>query len=245
MPAKKKTITIVAPAYNEEEIIEGSIKKLYNFFKKEFKNFSWKIIIAEHDSHDKTVEKAEKAIKKCRNVFLVSLSNVSKSEAVKNAWLKNKADIMIYTDIDLSAELYHLKEMVKYLDEGCDIVIGSRNLNRKNIGRNIKREILSAIYNLMIYALFGVRLTDFQCGFKAMSRKVVERMIPKMQFLEEGFMDTELLIIAAKKGYNIKEIAVKWKDTRSTRFSIARVTIKFFQNLFRLKIAMIKGDYKF
>ena len=152
---------------------------------------------------------------------------------------------MMYTDIDLSAELYHLKEMIKYLDEGYDIVIGSRNLDRTGIARDIRREILSGVYNLMIHLLFHVKLTDFQCGFKAMNLKVIDGLVPKMQFMEEGFMDTELLIIAAKKGYKIKEIAVKWKeDIRSTRFNIAKVTIKFFGNLFKMKRAVMRGDYK-
>lgn len=242
--ALKKSITIVTPAYNEEEIIEKSIKKLHDFFKKNFNKYKWKIIIAEHDSKDRTVKRGKKLVKKYKNVFLISSSNVSKSDAIRDAWLKNKAEIMMYSDIDLSAELYHLKEMVKYLDEGYDIVIGSRNLGKKGLNRDIKREVLSAVYNIMIHLLFGVKLTDFQCGFKAMNGEVVEKLIPKMQFMEEGFMDTELLIIAAKKGYKIKEIAVRWKDVRSTRFNIARVTINFFQNLFRLKIAMLRGDYR-
>ena len=243
--ALKKSITIVAPAYNEEQIIEGSIEKLHDFFKKNFNKYKWKIIIAEHDSKDKTVEKAKELIKKLKNVTLISSLNVSKSDAIRNAWLKNKSDIMMYTDIDLSAELYHLKEMIKYLDEGYDIVIGSRNLDKTGIKRDIKREILSGVYNLMIHFLFHVKLTDFQCGFKAMNLKVIDRLVPKMQFMEEGFMDTELLIIAAKKGYKIKEIAVKWKeDIRSTRFNIAKVTIKFFGNLFKMKGAVMRGDYE-
>jgi hypothetical protein len=200
-------------------------------------------VIAEHDSKDRTVEKARELARKYKKVLLESSSGVSKSAAIRDAWLKNRADIMIYTDIDLSAELYHMKDMVNGILEGNDIVIASRNIDKRGTERKLKREVLTMIYNFLIRIFFNVRFTDFQCGLKAINRKVLCEIIPKMRFMEEGFMDTELLIIAAKKNYKIKEIAVRWKDTRATKFSITKVAINFFGNLFRLKRAMWQNAY--
>lgn len=116
-------------------------------------------------------------------------------------------------DLDLSTDLVHLPRVIQALQNGADVAIGSRLAKGARVeGRTMLREIISRTLNFFfIQAFFHTHFTDAQCGFKAVTRNVVENLIPHV-LDNDWFFDGELLILAEKSGYKIYEEPVHWVD---------------------------------
>jgi hypothetical protein len=140
-------------------------------------------------------------------------------------------------DVDLSTDLSNLKPLVKSLTEKkFDIAIGSRLLPDSEVkDRPLKREILSRGYNILIKLLFQVHFSDAQCGFKAITQKVVRNLLPQIKD-NAWFFDSELLIVAEKLGYRIYEQPVKWVDNPGSTVRVLKTVYGDLAGLFRLFI---------
>lgn len=209
----KPTVEIVVPVYDEEIELEKNITKLYNFSLQNLKKYDWHITIADNASRDKTPIVAAALTKKFPHLSLLRIEQKGRGRAVKRAWIATPATYYVYMDLDLSTDLVHLPQLLKFLEEGADIVIGSRlSSGAKVEGRTFVREFTSRALNLFfIRFLFQINITDAQCGFKGVSRKVVEDLIPKI-LDNDWFFDGELLIVAQKSGYVVREIPIHWVD---------------------------------
>ena len=210
---KKISVEITVPVYNEEKELEKNIAKLYDFCSKELKNYDWNITIADNASSDNTSLIAAAIAKKKHGVFHFRLEQKGRGRAVKRAWVESGKDLCVYMDLDLSTDLIHLPVILKALRNGFDVAIGSRLAKGARVeGRTLMREITSRVLNFFfIQFFFHTHFTDAQCGFKAVTKKVVEELIPKIKD-NEWFFDGELLIVAEKSGYKIYEEPVHWVD---------------------------------
>lgn len=210
---KKKTVEITVPVYNEEQELERNIKKLVDFCKTYLKKYDWNITIADNASRDNTPIIAAALSKKIPYVTLFRLEQKGRGRAVKRAWSYSGADYCVYMDLDLSTDLVHLPKVLEALEKGYDIAIGSRLAKGARVeGRTMLREFISRTLNFFfIRSLFGTHFTDAQCGFKAVTRRVVEDLIPKI-LDNEWFFDGELLIVGEKSGCKIYEEPVHWVD---------------------------------
>lgn len=238
-----KKLIMVIPAHNEQEIIKDTVNKVTNFLKKQKMDVSWELIIAENGSSDKTKEILRK-IPKSEYFSFICLDVRSRDQAIKDAWLKKDADYYMFMDADLATDISHIPDLVKELHEGYDVVIGSRKLPQSNVHRPLKRKIISFVFHLIMKIIFSLKVKDLQCGFKAVNKKVRNKIIPSLKYSQEGFMDTEMLVLASKEGYKIKEIPVKWDDNRDSKFKISRSIITVLVNSFRIKRDLILGKYK-
>lgn len=210
---KKATVEITIPVYNEEKELEVNIQKLYDFCKKNLTKYDWQITIADNASSDNTPIIAATLQKKNPKINLFRLEEKGRGRAVKKSWSKSIADYCVYMDLDLSTDLKHLPSLIKALEKGYDIAIGSRLAKGANVeGRTLLREITSRTLNFFFIQMwFRTHFTDAQCGFKAVTRKVVDQLIPKIKD-NDWFFDGELLIVGEKSGYKIHEEPVHWID---------------------------------
>lgn len=210
---KKKNVEIVIPVYNEEKELEKNIIKLHDFCEKNLQNYNWNLTIADNASTDNTPVIAATLSKKNSKITLFRLEQKGRGRAVKQAWSKADADFYAYMDLDLSTDLVHLPNILKALENGYDIVIGSRLAKGAVVeGRTFLREITSRTLNFFfIQFFFHTHFTDAQCGFKAVTKEVVENLIPKI-LDNDWFFDGELLIVGEKSGYKIYEEPVHWVD---------------------------------
>ena len=234
-----KKVIIVIPAYNEEEILGKNIIKLHNFCKKNIRKYNWEIIISDNNSQDKTLEIAKKLAKKYKQIGFVHQTDRPKSLSLKNTFLKFDSDFYMYMDADLSTDLKHIPELLQEIEQGYDIVIGSRIVKK----RTLKRSIISYWFNLILKIFLLMNIKDFQCGFKIINKKTRDNIIPKMKALRHGFMDTEMIVVAHKKRYKIKEIPVSWEDERESKEQLFKATIDVFKNLARIKLDLLLGKY--
>jgi len=217
--------------------------KLHNFLKNNLKNYNWKIIISNNASLDKTKEIAEKLSKKNKRIQVMHMDDRAKSRALKKVWLSEEADIYMYMDADLSTDISHIPELLFWIEKEYDIVTGSRTSKKSKTSREFNRNLLSLILILMIRIIFSMKLSDFQCGFKAINKKTRDKILPKMRALDYGFMDTELLAVAHNKKYKIKEIPVKWEDERETKIRVFGGIIDALKNMFKIRHDILKKKY--
>jgi glycosyltransferase involved in cell wall biosynthesis len=232
--AKKPSVNIVIPVYNEEGDLATSIGTLRDYLRDHLPDFFWRITIADNASKDKTLAIAKYLSKKFPEVTHVHLPQKGRGRAVKYVWSRDRADIEAYMDVDLSTDLKHVPPLVQSLTRGYDIAIGTRNANGSRVyGRSNLRNMTSKIYILLIKLFFWVHFSDAQCGFKAVTRSVVNDIIPHIKD-NEWFFDTELLVVAEKLGYRIYEEPVTWIDNPGSTVRVMKTAQGDLAGLWRL-----------
>ena len=231
-----KMVDIVIPVLNEEAALPICIDKLFSFID-DHPERVWRIIVADNGSTDRTADIADDLANDHLNVFVMHLELRGRGRALKHAWGNSEADVRVYMDVDLSTDLRSLPDLVSAIvDDGHQIAIGSRLTNgSKVVGRTLKREITSRCYNMMIQVLFPhTKWKDAQCGFKAISGTAAENILPLIKD-NAWFFDTELLLLADKAGYSLKEIPVHWRDDPDTRVKIISTAWQDIKGLMRLR----------
>lgn len=227
-------VSIVIPVLNEEKCLERNIIILIDFLKKNFK-YRWEIIIVDSNSIDNTPQIAQNLCDKYSGkVHYVYLKEKGRGRALKKCWLERDADILSYMDVDLSTNLEAFPKLIDLVVDGADIAIGSRLFKTSHIKRQLKREILSRGYNLLIKLMFQNRFSDAQCGFKACKRKVIQEILPNVQN-NNWFFDTELLLLAERNGYKIAEVPVEWVEDLDSRVKIFQTVIENIKELIRVR----------
>lgn len=218
-----KKILIVLPTYNEEKVVKENTLKVYDFCQKNLKDYDWQILIADNGSIDETPKIAKELSKNYPKILFFHIPERGRGYALKKAWKDYEADIYTYMDIDLATDLNYFPLLIKAIsEENFDLAIGSRLKKESKVERSLKREILSRIYNFLLKIFFQPSFKDAQCGFKAISKKVAQKILPKIKN-NNWFFDTELLILAEKVGFKIKEIPVEWIETRKV---VRKSTVK-------------------
>jgi glycosyltransferase involved in cell wall biosynthesis len=171
-------------------------------------------------------------------VACVHIPQKGRGRALRHVWLESTADIVSYMDVDLSTNLNHLPELIKAIEDGSHIAIGSRLSKGSRVKRSLKREFISRSYSALIRAMFLTPFRDAQCGFKALSRDTVRALVPLVKD-NNWFFDSELLIIATRRGFRIKEIPVYWEDDPDSRVRIIRTAWEDIKGLLRLRFGGI------
>jgi glycosyltransferase involved in cell wall biosynthesis len=230
------TVDIVIPVLNEEVALPGCVDKLYAFTA-DYPERDWRIVIADNGSTDRTTEIATELAEKHSSLSLSRLDQRGRGRALKKAWGESDADVRLYMDVDLSTDLKALPALVAAIaDDGYEVAIGSRlTKGSEVVDRTLKREITSRGYNILIRTLFPLtKWKDAQCGFKAISRTTAVNVLPLVKD-NAWFLDTELLLLAGKAGYGIKEVPVHWKDDPDTRVEIISTAWEDLKGLLRLR----------
>lgn len=231
---QKPSLNIVIPVYNEQADLKKSIRTLVSYLMLHLNDFNWVITIADNASIDDTLDIAHRLSLEFTRVKVVHLDERGRGRAVKSVWAKSNTDLVAYMDVDLSTDLKHFPPLVRSLLRGYDLAIGSRNAKGARVyGRSIVRTITSKAYIALIKCFFWVHFSDAQCGFKAMTRNMVEVLLPKIVD-NEWFFDTELLILAEKLGIRMYEEAVTWIDNPGSTVRVWKTAAGDLSGLWRL-----------
>ena len=235
------TFDITIPVLNEEASLDQQVRILYAFLQKNWPNEAgsrWKIIIADNGSTDQTPEIADHLSRELPGVHLVKVPEKGVGLALKTSWGQSSADIVGYMDLDLATDLAHFPAAIDFIEkEGFDIVYGSR-LHPKSevIGRTLKREITSRVFNFLLKIYLGVRFSDGMCGFKWLRRDRVAMLREGGAVSNGWFFSTELLTIAEWNSLKIKELPVKWTDdTTGSKVNIPRLAKQYLRAMQVLK----------
>jgi len=228
------TVDTVIPVYNEEHVLAESVATLHAFLS-EHLPYDWRILIADNASADGTLAVAEQLSRDLPRVACVHLDQKGRGRALRTAWLESAADIVSYMDVDLSTEIEAYPALIRAIaEDGYDLATGSRLARGSRTTRSFRREAISRGYNLIIKGIMWTRFSDAQCGFKALSRRAAAVLVPLVQN-NEWFFDTELLVLAEKKGYRIKDLPVRWVEDPDTRVKLATTIAEDLRGLWRLR----------
>ena len=238
-------VDVVIPVLNEERALPVCVDTLLQFLG-DSSPYPFRIVIADNGSTDRTPEIAESLSQAhWPRVAWSRLEIRGRGRALRKAWLESDADILTYMDVDLSTDLAAFPPMVRAIgEEGFDLAVGSRLMKGASVSkRTLKREITSRSYNTIVKAVFFTRFSDAQCGFKAISSRAAQALIPKV--LDQGwFFDSELLILAEKGGYRIKDIPVCWVDDPDTRVRVVKTAVDDLKGLYRLRFGGVSRALK-
>ena len=232
-PANPPAVDLVVPVYNEAASLTRQIRRLHDILAASLP-LSWRIVIADNGSTDDTPRLADRLAAELPGVAVLHLTAKGRGRALREAWSRSDAQVVAYTDVDLSTELTALYPLVASVLGGyAEIAVGSRLLPGSRTTRGPKRELISRIYNRLLHVVLGARVRDAQCGFKAVRRDVAAALLPEIA--DQGwFFDTELLIRAERHGLRVVELPVAWVDDPDSRVAIVRTAADDLRGVRRL-----------
>jgi putative flippase GtrA len=212
-------VEIVLPVFNEQEILEKSVRRLHRFLHKDFP-VGARITIADNASTDLTPFIAERLATELDEVSYLRLERKGRGRALREAWSVTRSPVACYMDIDLSTDLNALLPLLApLLSRHSDLAIGTRLAPSANVTRGPKREFISRSYNRILRTALRARFSDAQCGFKAIRTDAVQPLLPEVR--DDGwFFDTELLMLAQRRGLRTHEVPVDWIDDPDSRVDI-------------------------
>ncbi|MFA5048005.1 MAG: glycosyltransferase [Patescibacteria group bacterium] len=222
-------VLVVLPVYNEEIILAENTKRTAEFMRASFPTKNFKIVIADNNSSDRTGEIGRKLAEELPEVEYFFLNRQGKGLAWRQAFQKYQVDIYIVMDSDLAVELEAVKRLVETINDGYDLVVGSRFLKQSKLVRSVWRDFVSRTYRFLARKILRTKVSDFQCGFKAINNQVRDRVLPLTK--DDGFfLDTEIIVWAEKLGFKVKEIPVDWSEFRNTK---RKSTVKVWETTVR------------
>jgi putative flippase GtrA len=233
-------VEVVVPVYNEQAGLERSVRSLHRYLRSEFP-FTWRIVIADNASTDSTPVIAEVLARELRGVEVVRLARKGRGLALREAWSRSEAKVVCYMDVDLSTDLRALLPLVAPLLSGhSDVAIGTRLARGARVVRGLKREVISRAYNRILRTVLRARFSDAQCGFKALRGAVARDLLDEVRDDSCSF-DTELLVLAQRRGLRIHEVPVDWVDDPDSRVDIVATAVADLRGIARVGRALAAG----
>lgn len=231
---RQYSVDVVIPVLNEAHVLAESVSAVRAFLHQHLP-YESRVLIVDNGSTDGTDRVGQDLERQYQDVEYLQLAQPGRGRALRHAWSHSRADVVCYTDVDLSTELAALPILVDaILNDGYDLGTGSRLLKASRTTRSVKRELISRTYNLLIKVVLWTSFSDAQCGFKVVSRRVIDHIVPQIKD-ESWFFDTELLVLAEKRGYRIKDLPVQWIEDDDSRVKIVSTAWEDIKGVFRLR----------
>ncbi len=227
-------LTVVIPTYNEEKRIGGTLDSVVAFLRAQ--KYVSEIIIADDGSHDDTYRVIEKHLGNFPYQIVRNTVNHGKGFVVRQGMLLARGKYILFTDADLSTPITEVSRFLEYLREGYDVVIGSRALDdsRVEIHQKPLREFMGKAFNRLACLLVFRGIRDSQCGFKCFRHDAAKEIFSKQRL--NGFsFDAEIIFLAQKEGFRIKEEPVIWRNSFQSRVRLVTDPVRMFWDLLKIR----------
>jgi glycosyltransferase involved in cell wall biosynthesis len=236
-------LSIVIPAYNESARIEATLDRVMSCVASE--GWDAEVLVIDDGSKDNTAG----IVKRWMDVFprlhlIQNPGNRGKGYSVRNGLLQAAGDIVMFTDADLSAPMEEANRLIAAIDAGADVAIGSRWLDRtrQTIHQPLYRQFFGRCFNAITRGVMGLPFKDTQCGFKAFRREAAQ-IVFRLQRIERWGFDPEILFIARKLRYTIKEVPVTWGHDERSRMSYLKDGLKMLEEMAIIRWNSLVGRY--
>ena len=239
-------LSVVIPAYNEENRIESTLRNVDAYLEKQ--GYTYEILVVDNGSKDRTIEVVDRLsktnVENCRALEQppVVVGN-NKGNAVRKGIMESMGQYVVFMDADNATPISEIEKFFPYLDSGIEMVIGSRYLDPATvkIKQPLYKIILSRLSNILIQVVLGTHIKDTQTGFKAFNGKAAKEIFKHLSIYGWGF-DMELIAIAYKLSYRIKEVPISWEEHGGSHVPL-KAYIQSLIELFKIKWNSITGKY--
>lgn len=231
------SLSIIIPAFNEEDSIGKSLDQIVSFLSKQ--DFNFEIIVINDGSKDNT----NQIVKQKSGVKLITLEeNKGKGFAVKTGVLEASNNFILFMDADHAIPINYILDFKNEISN-YDIVIGSKYLNQTE-NYPFYRKVVGKVFSFLKYVITGLKIKDTQCGFKLFRSEVAKDLFSLSQITGWCF-DVEILLLSRMKNYSVKEQAIKLSDINApSNISIWNSGTQMFMDLLKLRMKFKRGDYK-
>jgi len=236
--------SIIIPAYNEAARIAPTLEKILAHAAQQ--GWQAEILVVNDGSRDNTAEVVREWAQRNPAVKLVeNPGNRGKGYSVRNGMLHAQGDILLFSDADLSSPIYEAGKLLAALENGAEVAIGSRWVNRAlQIEKQpLHRQFFGRIFNLALRIVLNLKQKDTQCGFKAFTRRAADAIFPRQRIERWGF-DPELLFLAHRLGFKVAEVPVEWAHDDRSKIHPLKDGIKMFFEMLKVRWNSITGKYK-
>ncbi len=240
---ERPLISIVIPAYNESGRIGKALDEVLRCVHE--RDWQAEILVVNDGSTDRTAAIVQELAGLHPEIRLLNNpENRGKGFSVRQGVLHAVGDVVMFTDADLSAPMEEAERLFDALRQGADIAIGSRWLERKRqtLKQPLYRQFFGRCFNAITRLVMGLPFADTQCGFKALHRPVAQTIF-QLQRIERWGFDPELLFIALKRGYTVREVPVTWGHDERSRLSYLKDGVKMLEEIAYIRWEAFAGAY--
>jgi dolichyl-phosphate beta-glucosyltransferase len=243
---KRPELSVVIPVYNEESRVGKTLEDSLAYLKK--RKIGAQILVVDDGSKDKTLEVVGKFKRKTAGTLTLKIlrheMNRGKGAAVRTGALAAQGETVLFMDADNATPLFEFDKFRPLIKEGIEVIVGSRAVNRKEVKvpQPLYRQALGRLANLLIQLMVVPGIWDTQCGFKAFTRKAALRIFPLQTINRFGF-DFELLFLAHKFRFSMREISVQWFNSPFSKVRMGDYVLTLIE-LISIRWNDLKGRYE-
>jgi len=251
-------LSIVIPAYNESARLPDSLQKVLDYL--ETRDYPYEVIVVDDGSTDNTADLGEEFVSNVRLKNPKSTARVirnphrGKGYTVRTGMLAAQGRYILFSDADLSAPIEEVEKLLKYLQGRYDIAIGSREgKGAVRIDEPFYRHLMGRVFNTFVRLVALPQFNDTQCGFKAFRKEAAYTLFRSLNLygdntpdvqgaLVTGF-DVEVLYLALKWGYKIKEVPVRWFYSKGANVNPIKDSYRLFKDIAKVRMNDVRGVY--
>ncbi len=245
-------LSVIIPSFNERNNIQrGVLTQVVEYLR--LQNYTYEVILSDDGSSDGSLEQLREFADINPEVRLLANKHAGKGPTVKAGMLAATGQWRLFTDFDQSTPLSELEVFLNYIHE-FDIIVGSREAERaKRADEPLLRHLMGRVFNAIVRLLAVPGMRDTQCGFKLFSAKATEMLFNQLYIYGgaaqipdafTGAFDVELLYLAKKNKFSIKEVGVHWSHFASDRVSPVKDSLRMFRDIIRIRLADLTGKYQ-
>jgi len=237
-------LSIIIPAYNEELRLPSTLDSIANYVRSTFSQGQVEVIVVSDGSTDGTDRIVSNHDLTCLKL-LTYKKNRGKGFALRYGVLESKGELVLIDDADGSTPIEEFERLKTMIEQGAQVAIGSRAM--ASAETKVKtvwyRKIIGRTFATIVNFLIVPGITDTQCGFKLFTRKAAEELFSR-QRSERFSFDVELLYLAGRLDFKIKEVSVNWTNTPGSKVNLVKDSISMLLDIFRFRWMAICGIYE-
>jgi dolichyl-phosphate beta-glucosyltransferase len=229
-------LSVVVPAWNEEKRLRPTLERLHEYYSSQ--PYACEVIVVSDGSSDATGQITAEYGANHHEIRLIEYKpNRGKGYAVRTGISAARGELILFCDADLATPQEETEKLLKHIDDGADIAIGSRPLRESalEVRQPLYRELLGRMFNKAVQTIGIKGIDDTQCGFKMFRRSVAHDIFHRCEVDGFGF-DFEALMIARDLGYRIDEVPIRWRHMEGSKVSLVRDGTRMLWDLIKLRL---------
>jgi dolichyl-phosphate beta-glucosyltransferase len=235
-------LSIVIPAYNEEQRLPDSLHKIINFVQQQ--DYSTEVIVVDDGSTDRTADVVREFQKDAPFISLLQVDHGGKGHAVKAGMLQAQGKYLFLCDSDLSMPIEEVTKFLPPALDGYDLAIASREVKgARRYDEPTYRHLMGRVFNLIVRLLAVHGIQDTQAGFKCFGREAARQLFPLQTINGWGF-DVEILFLAQRNKLQVVEVPINWYYKNRSQVRPIQDTYNMFREVLKVRLNAWRGQYK-